>query len=315
MAEAAPHEPVLLEEVERWLAPEAGARVLDCTLGAGGHAARLGARLGSEGLLVGLDVDPASLEAARPRLEGLSCRVTLRRGNFSGAAWQLRQLGLDGVDAVLADLGFASLQMADPERGLSFDREGPLDMRLDPQLPRTAADLIREMPQKDLAALLQRYGEEPAARAIAQKIVEERAHRPIQTTAALSRLVEGTTRKTGRADAKPHPATRTFQALRIAVNGELEALERLLGLLPRLLRPGGRAGIIAFHSLEDRRVKQAFARAAQRGTLEVVTTRPVSAGPEEQQRNPRSRSARLRVARAPRAEGSGGGRAGGGPGR
>ena len=286
------HVPVLLTEVLQLLAPAPGQTIVDCTLGAGGHARLLAEGVGSSGRLIGLDQDPAMIELARPRLAGLP--ATLVHANFDQVRQVLADLGVGRVDAVLADLGVSSDQLARAERGLSFQEEGPLDMRLDPGQGEPASRLLRRLGERDLANLFWEYGEERYSRRIARKIVQVRERQPPATTAELAELVRSCIpRPRGRRPAID-PATRVFQALRIAVNDELGALERLLAALPRILKPGGRAAIISFHSLEDRRVKQAF---RDRMVWEEMKRKPITASEEELRRNPRARSAKLRAAR------------------
>ena len=291
------HIPVLREAVLHWLAPQPRETALDATVGLGGHAAAMIPSLGPGGQLVGLDLDPSSLEAARGRLTPLGeqheVTVTLRQGSFRDAAATLESLGLAGVDRLLADLGVGSAQLDDPKRGLSFTTDGPLDMRFDPSAPTTAATLVNELPQHELADLIYHYGEERLSRKIARKIVEQRRDAPIESTGALARLVRRAYGPAGR-KSRIDPATRTFQALRIAVNGELEALEALLAAAPRLVNRGGRVVIISFHSLEDRRVKHAMQRWASEGLGRRLTRKPIMADEAEIARNPRSRSAKLR---------------------
>jgi 16S rRNA (cytosine1402-N4)-methyltransferase len=281
------HVAVLPVEVLRLLDPQPGQTWVDCTLGGGGHARLIAERLGPEGKLIGLDSDPTMLDLARPRLSGLP--VTLIHANFDQLPEVLRNLGIDAVDGVLADLGFASDQVDRAERGLSFRDDGPLDMRLDPTSGATAAELVNTMGEAALADVFWEFGEERHSRRVARKIVERRKTKPFATTADLADVVRSCVRKSGNID----PATRVFQALRIAVNDELGALDRLLAALPRVVKPGGRAGIISFHSLEDRRVKHAFRTP---GVWEPVTKKPVEAADEELASNPRARSAKLRVA-------------------
>jgi 16S rRNA (cytosine1402-N4)-methyltransferase len=288
------HVSVLPAEVLAALDPQPGQVLVDATVGAGGHARLLAGRLGPGGRLIGLDQDPAVLERARPRLEGLP--VTLVHGNFEGLRAELDRLGVEAVDGVLADLGVCSDQLDDPARGLSFSQPGPLDMRLDPGAGETAGDLLRRLNERDLADLIYEYGEERFSRRIARKIVEVRRRQPLRTTEELADLVRRCVPRPPRAGRrKPpiDPATRVFQALRIAVNRELDALDAFLRDLPRCVRPGGRAAVISFHSLEDRRVKNAF---RERETWEALTRKPVQAGEEEVRDNPRARSARLRAA-------------------
>jgi 16S rRNA (cytosine1402-N4)-methyltransferase len=286
------HVAVLPNEVLHYLAPAAGETFVDATVGAGGHARLIAERVGPAGRLIGLDRDESMLDIARPRLTGLP--VTLVHCNFDRLRDALDDLGVAAVDGVLADLGFCSDQMDDAERGLSFNQPGPLDMRLDPTRGEPASALLKRLNERDLADLIYQFGEERFSRRIARRVVEARRTRPVQTTEELAELVR---RCVPRPKGKRHaidPATRTFQALRIAVNDELGALERLLGQLRRCLKPGGRAVLISFHSLEDRRVKTAF---RDRSAWEALTRKPVQAADEEVQANPRARSAKLRAAR------------------
>jgi len=291
------HIPVLPGEVLDWLDPGPGDVVLDCTLGRAGHASLIVPRLAPDGRYIGLDVDPTNIEHGHKVLKGAPVRVDLVKSNFAAARSVLHSLGIDRVDLVLADLGFASTQMSDAARGFSFMAEGPLDMRLDPSLGVTAADLVAGLSEKELADVIYRYGEERLSRKIARKIVEERVRSPILSTTDLARVVReaygGGRRWQG--SSKLDPATRTFMALRIAVNEELGALERLLEALPGLISGGGRAAIISFHSLEDRRVKRAFIEMEQSGVGKRLTKKPVTATEAELHANPRSRSAKLRV--------------------
>jgi 16S rRNA (cytosine1402-N4)-methyltransferase len=260
---------------------------VDCTVGAGGHTRLIGEKLGDTGRLIGLDQDPNMLDLARSRVSGLP--IALVHANFDQLADVLSNLGIVAVDGVLADLGFCSDQLEQASRGFSFRDDGPLDMRLDPTCGETAADLVNRLSEASLADVFWEYGEERYSRRIARKIVEQRKTQPLATTAELADLVRSCVPRFGGMD----PATRVFQALRIAVNDELGALDRLLAALPRIVKPGGRAGIIGFHSLEDRRVKQAFRTA---NVWEPLTKKPVAANDEEVARNPRARSAKLRVA-------------------
>jgi len=222
--------------------------------------------------------------------------LRLFQQSFAGADEALRQAGVESADRLLADLGFASNQVDDPARGLSFRMDGPLDMRLDPDGPTTAADMVNTLGERDLADLIYKFGEERLSRRIARKIVALRASQPIETTGALAEICRQAYGPQGRSS-RIDPATRTFQALRIAVNGELDALDCLLRRLPSLLGTDGLAGIISFHSLEDRPVKRAFLAAEGEGQLERVTRKPVIADEAEQMANPRSRSAKFRVAK------------------
>lgn len=290
------HVPVLPAEVLTYLALEPGQTVVDATVGVGGHARLLAEAVGPSGRVVGLDCDAEMLGVASVRLqppEGAT-PATLVQANFDRLRDVLDDLGIAAVDAVLADLGVCSDQLDAAERGFSFQQPGPLDMRLDRDHGEPAATLLRRLPEKELADLFWRYGEERFSRRIARKIVETRKRAPLETTDQLANLVRRCVpRPKGR---RPHidPATRVFQALRIAVNGELGALERFLAALAGCMKAGGRAVVISFHSLEDRLVKQAF---RERSLWEALTPKPVQAGPEEVRSNPRARSAKLRAAR------------------
>lgn len=295
--EAAGHKPVLAQAVCDFLAVQPGEIVLDATVGLGGHARMLAEPLGSDGTLVGLDVDPGNLERAGAFLVDAPCRVELCRANFANLREVLRSLGLATVDVLLADLGVSSTQLDDPDRGFSFQRDGPLDMRIDPSREVTAADLVNRLKEKELGDLIYHNAQEFAARRIAKRICEARRHRRITTTRRLADVVaaaagvDPASRKS-----KIHPATRTFLALRMAVNDEIPMLQALLEAAPAVLSPGGRIGIIAFHSGEDRPVKTDFRRRKNEDVYRIETKKPITADPEERRSNPRSRSAKLRVA-------------------
>ncbi|HOC43143.1 MAG TPA: 16S rRNA (cytosine(1402)-N(4))-methyltransferase RsmH [Thermoanaerobaculales bacterium] len=304
---SAVHVPVLRDRVLAWLAPTAPGIMVDATVGLGGHAAAL--LEAAPGLrLVGLDRDPEALERASERLQPFSDRVTLIRGAFAELPALLRSLGCPPLAAVLADLGCSSLQLDSAERGFSFQTSGPLDMRMS-RAGATAGDLVNEAAEDELVRVLREYGEERRARRVARAIVAARRRRPIRTTDELARLVAGAVG--GGGGHRIHPATRTFQALRIAVNDELGQLERFLEPAARALRPGGRIAIISFHSLEDRIVKHSLRRLAgacvcppeapacvcrPERLVEVLTRRAERPGADEVAANPRARSARLRVA-------------------
>jgi len=286
------HVPVLSAEVLHYLDPQPGQTIVDATVGAGGHARLLAERVGTAGRVIGLDQDPAMLRLAQERLRGLS--VVLKHRNFDELADVLRDEGLSTVDAVLADLGFASDQLADPQRGLSFQEDGPLDMRLDPTRGEPASALLRRLPERELADIFWRYGEERYSRRVARKIAGLREETAIATTGQLAELVRGCVPRPRGHRHIIDPATRVFQALRIAVNDELGALERLLAILPECVKSGGRVVIISFHSLEDRLVKQAFRKSPN--LFKELTRKPVPASVEEVRSNPRARSAKLRAA-------------------
>ncbi len=287
------HLPVLVEETLAWLAPPEGGSVVDGTAGLGGHAARIAERLGPRGLLVLLDRDAETLARAEARVRNLGPRVVARHESFARIGEVVAELAPEGVAGILVDLGISSVQLDEADRGFSFRFDAPLDMRMDRSAGETAADLVNRTRERDLADLIWRFGEERRSRAIARAIVEERRHSPIRTTAQLADLVRRVVRgRPGGID----PATRTFQALRIAVNDELEALERFLSGVWDALRPGGRVVAISFHSLEDRQVKTAFRREAGNGRAIVLTRKPVVPGEAEERANPRARSAKLRAA-------------------
>ncbi len=302
------HLPVLPGQVGSLLAPKPGQVVLDCTAGRGGHGALLIPKLGPGGWYIGLDMDPAnvafSLARLTPIAEQAGVKLNLVYANFRDASAVLKDLGVEEVNGLLADLGFASNQMDDPQRGLAFSEDGPLDMRLDPGSGATAEQLVNTLPEQELADLIYEFGEERLSRRIARKIVEQRQIEPITSTCGLAELVKRCyPRKGPRPKASKghriHPATRTFMALRIAVNDELGALDELLTSLPGLLKPGGRSAVISFHSLEDRRVKRAYLALKQDAGYTVVTRKPVTAEEDESRANPRSRSAKLRVIEKP----------------
>lgn len=286
------HVPVMLDEVLAALRPRPGMTVVDGTLGGGGHTRPLAERVAPDGCVLAFDRDPAALAAAELNLRGLP--IKLVESDFADLPQVLAQLGLPAVDGVLLDLGLSSDQLADTRRGFSFDSEGALDLRFNPDEGEPACELLARLTETQLADLIYRYGEERHSRRIARRIVERRATAPIETAGELARLVRSCVPRS--AGHSIDPATRTFQALRIAVNHELESLERVLACLPDCLSPGGRAAIISFHSLEDRLVKRAFRDDAR---WEVLTRKPLRPGAEEIARNPRSRSAKLRVAVRP----------------
>jgi 16S rRNA (cytosine1402-N4)-methyltransferase len=298
------HIPVLLRQCLELLDPKPGEVVVDCTSGLGGHAVAMGERVKPDGRVLGFDLDPNNLKiaAARAGESGVNFEPVHTSFVRTPAELQLRRLR---ADIVLADLGFSSNQMDDPHRGLSFQSDAPLDMRLDPGGPITAADVLAAINEPDLANMIYEYGEDPLARKIARKIVQNRAHEPIATTARLARLVQEAYGPRARSS-RMHPATRTFMALRIAVNDELGALRSLLDSISRAaenlkdcpwLNDGARVAIISFHSLEDRMVKHAFADLVNRNlaTLLTKSRKPVGPDDDEVQVNPRSRSAKLRA--------------------
>ena len=302
---AGQHRPVLLEKVLEVLSPRPGDIVVDCTVGWAGHAVQLLNHVGPTGKLLGIDFDQENLSRAREQLTSAGAALILHHGNFAGLPAILASLGLDRVDIALADLGMSSMQVDDPERGFSYRRDGPLDMRMDRSRGRSAAEILRNIPEKELAEILCKFGDEPNAEAIAARIVAARQTQPIERTDDLVRVITEATRpgksKPWRLHPKPgkwelHPAARTFQALRILVNRELTNLEGLLRVLPDCLRPAGRAAIITFHSGEDRLVKSAFRSGLEAGVYSAISSEPIRASFEERASNPRARSAKLRWA-------------------
>jgi 16S rRNA (cytosine1402-N4)-methyltransferase len=297
------HQPVLLAEVLRLLVPQPGKLIVDGTLGGGGHAEAL-LRAGAQ--VIGIDQDADALAHATKRLSGFGEAFRFVRANFSQVQAVLDELGVSALDGALLDIGVSSWQLDAAERGFSFQKDGPLDMRMDQRAGVTAADLVNEADESELLRIFRTYGEEPAARRVAAQIVRERARLKYETTFDLVRVIEMVLPRRG----KTHPATRVFQALRIAVNRELDVLESALESFTPLLAPGGRLAVITFHSLEDRIVKHFF-KARSVAFLDrpewpeprpnpdyffkLITPHPVIAGEEEQQQNPRARSAKLRV--------------------
>ena len=291
------HVPVLLQEVVELLLPEGGraVSVVDCTVGLGGHAEALLRADRGEGCLTGMDADAGNLRLAKRRLEPFGQRVRLFEANFADIRDVLDEVGIDAADALLADLGVASNQLDDPERGFSFSVDGPLDMRIDRRTGPDAGDLVNASSEDELADLIFEYGQERYSRRIARAIVRARGAKPIGGTNALAEIVRRAIPRAARGARRGvDPATRTFQALRIAVNDELGALDKLLEALPDVLNVAGRACVISFHSLEDARVKRAFRDWAATGRARVITKKPLTASLAEQAANSRSRSAKLR---------------------
>jgi len=307
------HVPVLLKEAIDFLAVRRGGTYIDATVGLGGHSYEIAKRLGAPGHLIGLDKDPEALKVAGVRLRASgvgeltsdlgpqtsgSARnavldwptITLLHRSFAEIA---KGQKAGSVDGILADIGVSSLQLDDAARGFSFQAEGPLDMRMDPHSERTAEQVVNHLDERQLADVIYEFGEERRSRRIARAICRSR---PIRTTAQLADVISAAARPMNQAERRIHPATRTFQALRIFVNRELDDLKALLEAAPRILKPGGRVVIISFHSLEDRIVKDAFREGNQQGYFSVVTKKPVTATTEECDRNPRARSAKLRAA-------------------
>jgi 16S rRNA (cytosine1402-N4)-methyltransferase len=292
------HIPVLLAEVLKLLVPRPGDVVLDGTVGGGGHARAMLDCVLPGGRLIGLDRDEEALRRAAPVLAAREGQCELQHGDFAEFDAALDRLGVARVDVALLDLGVSSFQFGDAERGFSFQQDGPLDMRMDPGAGPTAAERVNRLSERELADLFWTYGQERHSRRIAARIVRERKTRPIETTGQLARLILGAQPRSRRGQwQRIHPATRVFQALRICVNDELESLETFCRKIAGRLSEGGRVAVISFHSLEDRIVKRSFRARARDGVFELVTRKPVTPGAEERRRNPRSRSAKLRVAR------------------
>ncbi len=283
------HIPVLAKEAAELLLGKPDGVYVDATLGLGGHAAYFLSLLGPQARLFGFDKDEEALHMARTRVN--DPRLMAVHASYTQAPHVLREAGLDGADGALFDLGLSSYQLDNPERGFSLLRDGPLDMRFDLSAPLTAAQIVNEWPLAELERIFTEYGEESNAHAIAMAIMAARRQRKIETTFQLKSIVESVVRGRG----KIHPATQTFQALRIAVNDELGCVQSALGALQELIRPGGRAGIITFHSLEDRLVKNRFKELAAGGAWKLVNKHVVAPSYEEVRANPRSRSAKLRV--------------------
>jgi 16S rRNA (cytosine1402-N4)-methyltransferase len=306
----ASHVPVLLKEAIDFLAVRRGGTYIDATVGLGGHSYEIAKRLGAPGHLIGLDKDPAALRRAaavlgvrfsvlgkaddsEPKTQDLRPdwpEVTLLHRSFAEISEGQKASCVDGI---LADIGISSLQLDDPARGFSFQAEGPLDMRMDPHAERTAEQVVNHLDERQLADVIYEFGEERRSRRIARAICRSR---PIRSTAHLAEVISAAARPMNQAERRIHPATRTFQALRIFVNRELDDLKALLEAAPRILKPGGRVVVISFHSLEDRIVKDAFREGTQKGYFSVLTKKPVMATEEESDRNPRARSAKLRAA-------------------
>ncbi|PWH17854.1 MAG: 16S rRNA (cytosine(1402)-N(4))-methyltransferase [Anaerolineae bacterium] len=299
----APHLPVLYQEIIHALQPQPGGRYIDGTLGAGGHTAGILEASRPSGEVLALDLDPQALKIARARLQAFGTRVHFVQASYVEMAEQAARLGWNSVDGIVLDLGISSMQIDTAERGFSFLQEAALDMRFSPETPRSAADLVNTLPEDELAALLFQYGEERQARRIARAIVQ---NRPLMTTRQLADLILKTIGKREHI----HPATRTFQALRIAVNDELHAVQSVLPIAIQLLRTGGRLAVISFHSLEDRIVKETFRREStdclcpprqpictcgHRACVREINRKPIEARSAEIQQNPRARSAKLRI--------------------
>ena len=301
---AGSHVPIMVAEVMAALTPRPGDTVADCTVGYGGHAFEFLSRIGPDGLLIGFDLDAVQLESTRARLASAG-RVSLRHGSFAEIESAMAAEGLPGFDVIFADLGVSSMQIDDPARGFSYKQDGPLDMRMDAQSGPTAADLLAELTERDISDALEELADEPDHERIAWEIVRRGRERPITRTDELVDAIfaaKGLTREGWRnmresGEGDLHPAARTFQALRILVNDELASLDCLLNAAPRCLRPGGRIGILSFHSGEDRLVKHAFREGVRAGDYAEASPEVVRASAAEVRSNPRSAPAKLRWAR------------------
>jgi 16S rRNA (cytosine1402-N4)-methyltransferase len=304
---AGQHRPVLLDAVLKALDPQPGDIVVDCTVGWAGHSIELLRRVGPTGKLIGIDLDADNLARARERLTEVGFPFSLHHGNFAGLATVLGEAGVASANGVLADLGMSSMQVDDPDRGFSYARDGPLDMRMDRSRGQPASRVLATIAESDLAEALREYGDEPYANRIAAALVRAREQAPLERTGDVTRTIlemRNESAGTGTWKLRPapgkweiHPAARTFQALRILVNRELANLDHLLRVLPEVTAPGGRVALISFHSGEDRRVKAAFRAGLHQGTYDAVSPEPVRATFAERTANPRARSAKLRHAR------------------
>lgn len=289
------HRPALLRETLELLAPSAGKLIVDCTVGAGGHAKEILRQIAPDGFLIGIDKDADALSYAERSLEEYKGAFKLIHADFKHIEKILAEEGIDKVDGLLFDLGVSSLQLDEPGRGFSFLREGPLDMRMDMSADRRASDLVNRLSEDELAEILSGFGEERFSKRISRAIANARKRRPIQTTSELRNIIHGALASSVRY-ARIDPATRTFQALRIVVNDELGALDDALECAPCILKRAGRACVISFHSLEDRIVKNKFKRFSQEGILRLLNKKPIRPTQDEIEQNSRARSAKLRGA-------------------
>lgn len=289
------HKPVMLKEALDYLKVSPGKVIVDATVGTAGHALHIIRDIQPQGALIGIDQDEDSLSIARQRLSDFRDSVTLVHANFKDLDTVLKGLNIKKVDGILFDLGISSFQLENPERGFSFQQEGPLDMRLDRSTYISAYDLLNNLNEDEISAILFRFGEERWHNRIAHRLIEERQRHPISTTSELAGIVMKSMPARYRYH-RIHPATRTFQAVRIAVNRELESLELAIGKTFDLLNKNGRLCVISFHSLEDRIVKLSFKKAAAEGKINIITPKPLASSQEEQKTNPSCRSAKLRVA-------------------
>ncbi|OHB47432.1 MAG: 16S rRNA (cytosine(1402)-N(4))-methyltransferase [Planctomycetes bacterium GWF2_39_10] len=287
------HKPVMVEEVLDYLNPQTGQVIIDCTVGGGGHASKIMSKIKPNGLLIGIDKDMEILQIAKQHISEIGNIFKLYHADYSEIDEVLRQAGTDKVNGVLLDLGTSSLQFDQAERGFSFSKEGPLDMRMDRSQGITAKDLVHRLSEQKLEELFSKYGEERWSRRIARAILKEENDTGITSTRQLANIIE---RAVPRGKSKIHPATRVFQALRIAVNKELESLEVFLNKIHNYMTVGARIVVISFHSLEDRIVKNKFSERAKQNIFQILTKKPITPGEAEIERNIRCRSAKLRAA-------------------
>ena len=303
------HEPVLFEECMKGLDIKPGGTYVDGTLGGGGHSSGIAERIGPEGTLIGIDRDQDALDAAAKKLEQYPCRKILIKSRYSRIGELLEDNGIESVDGALLDIGVSSYQLDDPRRGFSYQKDAPLDMRMDREDGFSAREVVNDYSEEELARIIRQYGEERWAKRIAAFVVKEREEAPIETTGRLTEIIKAAIPASARRDG-PHPAKRTFQAIRIEVNNELGELEKACDDYCDVLKPGGRLCIITFHSLEDRIVKEAFARrldpcicpkdlpvcvCGRKADVKRVTGKPITASEAELEENPRARSAKLRI--------------------
>ncbi len=292
------HIPVLAEKLAEQINLPSDGVMVDTTIGHGGHSFLFGKKMGSEGLIIGLDLDKNSIKRAHLKLKSLYCRLILINENFANIKDLLHKHRIDKVDFILADLGLCSAQLTDPKIGLSFNHDMPLDMRFDKRLKTSAADIVNSVDEKNLADIIYKFGQDRASRRIARFIVRHRRQQPIKTTGQLAAIIcRALAQPAKKRRSRIHPATRTFQALRIAVNSELENLEKLLEQAPTLLKENGKIAVISYHSLEDRLVKNSFRKNLKEEVYSEITKKPIAPSKTEIAENPRARSAKLRIAK------------------
>lgn len=292
------HIPVLTEKLAEQINLPPDGVMVDATIGHGGHSFLFGKKMGPEGLIIGLDLDKNSIKRAHLKLKSLHCRLILINENFANIKDHLHKHRIDKLDFILADLGICSAQLTDAKIGLSFNHDMPLDMRFDKRLKTSAADIVNSADEKNLADIIYKFGQDRASRRIARFIVRHRRQQSIKTTGQLAAIIcRALAQPAKKRKSRIHPATRTFQALRIAVNSELENLEKLLEQAPTLLKENGKIAVISYHSLEDRLVKNSFRKNLKEGVYSEITKKPIAPAKTEIAENPRARSAKLRIAK------------------